>query len=113
LQALTTAFIDHYRDRLEYFRLDFAWSQIHRDPQTRRDLILRCSTNSSCRKSCGAALISLRCGRGNFAVVAGTSAIGLMSALSVMTSAGTGFVHPTNTLLAVINGALEASARDV
>jgi hypothetical protein len=30
----------HYRERLEYFRLDFAWSQIHRDPQTRRDLIL-------------------------------------------------------------------------
>ena len=40
LQALTTAFIDHYRDRLEYFRLDFAWSQIHGDPQTTRDLIL-------------------------------------------------------------------------
>ena len=37
-------------------------------------------------------------------------AIGLMSALSVMAAAGTGFVHPTNTLLAVINGALEASA---
>jgi hypothetical protein len=47
------------------------------------------------------------------AVVAWTSAIGLMSALSVMAAAGTGFVHPTNTLLAVINGALEASARDV
>ena len=39
LQALTTAFIDHYRDRLAFFRLDFAWSQIHGDPKT-LDLIL-------------------------------------------------------------------------
>jgi hypothetical protein len=51
----------HYRDRLEYFRLDFAWSRIHGDPQTKRDLILPLF----CRKSCGAALISLRCERGS------------------------------------------------
>src|SRR6185503_7651680 len=28
LRAVTTAFVEHYRDRMEYFRLDFAWSQI-------------------------------------------------------------------------------------
>jgi len=36
------------------------------------------------------------------AVVAWISAIGLMSALSMTASGGTGFVHPTNTLLGVI-----------
>jgi AcrR family transcriptional regulator len=115
LQALTTAFIDHYRDRLEYFRLDFAWSQIHGDPQTTRDLILplfnELTEVVSEKLRRGTDVTPLRARQ--LAVVAWTSAIGLMSALSVMTSAGTGFVHPTNTLLAVINGALEASARDV
>ena len=115
LQALTTAFIDHYRDRLEYFRLDFAWSQIHGDPQTTRDLILplfnELTDVVSEKLRRGTDITPLRARQ--LAVVAWTSAIGLMSALSVTAAAGTGFVHPTNTLLAVINGALEASARDV
>ncbi len=104
-----------YRDRLEYFRLDFAWSQIHGDPQTTRDLILPlCNeltdvVSEKLRR--GTDITSLRARQ--LAVIAWTSAIGLMSALSVTAAAGTGFVHPTNTLLAVINGALEASARDV
>ena len=115
LQALTTAFIDHYRDRLEIFRLDFAWSQIHGDPQTTHELILplfnELTQVVSQKLRRGTNVTPLRARQ--LAVVAWTSAIGLMSALSMTASGGTGFVHSTNTLLAVINGALEASARDV
>ena len=115
LQAITTAFINYYRDRLEFFRLDFAWSQIHGDPQTTRDLILplfnELTQVVSQKLRRGTDVTPLRARQ--LAVVAWTSAIGLMSALSMTASGGTGFVHPTNTLLAVINGALEASARDV
>jgi|SRR6185295_16597866 AcrR family transcriptional regulator len=115
LGALTTAFIEHYRDRLEYFRLDFAWSQIHGDSQTTRDLILplfnELTQVVSEKLQRGTDVTPLRARQ--LAVVAWTSAIGLMSALSVAASGGTDFVHPTNTLLAIINGALEASVRDL
>jgi AcrR family transcriptional regulator len=114
LCAITTAFINHYRDRLEYFRLDFAWSQFHGDPETTREFILplfkELTEVVSEKLRRGTDITPLRARQ--LAVVAWTSAIGLMSALSVTASAGTGFVHSTNTLLAVINGALEGSARD-
>src|SRR5262245_26629167 len=40
LRAATAAFVAHYRDRLEEFRLDFAWSQIHGNPRAVRSAIL-------------------------------------------------------------------------
>jgi AcrR family transcriptional regulator len=113
LTAVTTAFVEHYRNRLEYFRLDFAWSQIYGDAQTTRESILplfneltRVVSEKLRRRS---KMSSERARQ--HAVVAWMSAIGLMSGLSVTASGGTGFVHSTDTLLDLLNRAMEASTR--
>src|SRR5262249_29493014 len=33
LRAVTSAFVKHYAVRLEEFRLDFAWTQVNRNPE--------------------------------------------------------------------------------
>jgi AcrR family transcriptional regulator len=113
LTACTTAFVEHYRDRLEYFRLDFAWSQIYGDAKTTRESILplfseltQVVSEKLMRRT---KLSSVRARQ--HVVVAWMSAIGLMSALSVTASGGTGFVHSTDMLLDLLNQGLEASTR--
>jgi AcrR family transcriptional regulator len=113
LKALSTAFVEQYRDRLEYFRLDFAWSQIFGDPEAAQTWTLPLFNEltqvvaDKLRRGCDMSPVRAR----QLSVVAWTSAMGLLSALSVMATSGTGFVHSTDTLLNVLNDALAASTR--
>lgn len=113
LQAVTTAFVDHYRDRLEYFRLDFAWSQMFGNPEATRQVILPLFNeltdvvSEKLRRGCSLTPARAR----QMAVIAWTSGVGLMSALSVTAAHGTSLAHQTDSLLRVICGALEAGAR--
>ena len=112
LQAITTAFVDHYRDRLEYFRLDFAWSQVFGDPEATQLVILPLFNQltdvvaEKLRRGCDLSPLRAR----QMCVVAWTSGIGLVSALSVTAASGTSLAHPTDSLLRVINGAMQAGA---
>src|SRR5262245_25929594 len=90
LSALTTAFVEHYRERPELFRLDFAWSQIFSDHKSVKELILPVFNEltglvaEKLRR--GADVSPLRARQ--LIVVAWTSAVGLMSALSVTAAGG-------------------------
>ena len=113
LRAVTAAFVEHYRNRLEYFRLDFAWSQIHGDAQTTRESILPLFnelTQVVSEKLMRRTKLSPERAR-QHALVAWISAIGLMSALSVTALGGTAFVHSTDTLLDLLNEGIEAATR--
>ena len=113
LSAMTTAFVEHYRQRPELFRLDFAWSQLFSDRDSVKDLILPVFNEltglvaEKLRRGADVSPLEAR----QLSVIAWTSAVGLMSALSVTAAGKTGLAHPTEALLALINRGLEASAR--
>jgi AcrR family transcriptional regulator len=113
LSAATRAFVEHYQDRLEYFRLDFAWSQIHGNAQACRERILPVMNEltqtiaEKLRRKSGMTSMRAR----QLAVLSWCSAIGLLSALSMTRANGTDLAHPTETLLALLQGMLGAAAR--
>jgi AcrR family transcriptional regulator len=108
LRALTTAFVNHYRVRLEEFRLDFAWTQINRHPNPSevRSRILpvmnEMVTEVAAKLRRGMPMPPKRARR--LCVVAWFTGVGLVSALSVTEANGTNLAHSTLALLGEING---------
>ena len=101
LRAVVTAFVNHYRHRLEEFRLDFAWTQIYGSREAVRTHILPVMNDLV-----GEVAEKLRRGQRmtykharRMCVVAWMSGIGLLSALSITDSSQIRFAHSTDALL--------------
>jgi AcrR family transcriptional regulator len=102
LRDVITAFVNHYRHRLEDFRLDFAWTQIHGNRTAVRTSILPAMNDLV-----GEVAEKLRRGKPGMThkrarrmcVVAWTAGIGLLSALSITDASQTQLVHSTDALL--------------
>lgn len=115
LGAVTTAFVSHYGARLEEFRLDFAWTQINRNPNRSevRNRILpamhELATEVSAKLRRGMPMPPKRARR--LCMVAWIAGVGLVSALSVTESSGTSLAHSTRALLGEINGLFETLAK--
>ena len=103
LCAVTSAFVAHYRDRLEEFRLDFAWPQIHGDPDAVRKVILPLMNELVAE-----VVRKLRRGRSKMTpakarrlcMLAWTAGVGLVSALSITEANGTSLAYPVDAYLA-------------
>jgi AcrR family transcriptional regulator len=106
LRAITNAFVNHYSGRLEEFRLDFAWTQIHGKASEAKNGIL-----PAMNEMVGEVAAKLRRGTPmppkrarRLCVVAWIAGLGLVSALSVTEANGTSLAHPTKALLGEIDG---------
>jgi AcrR family transcriptional regulator len=106
LRAITNAFVNHYSGRLEEFRLDFAWTQIHGKASDAKTGIL-----AAMNEMLGEVAAKLRRGTPmpprrarRLCMVAWVAGLGLVSALSVTEANGTNLAHPTKSLLGEING---------
>jgi AcrR family transcriptional regulator len=105
LRKIVTAFVNHYRERLEEFRLDFAWTQIHGNRRAVRKFILPVMSDLV-----GEVAEKLRRGKPGLThmrarrmcMVAWTAGIGLVSALSITDASQIRVIHTTDSLLAEI-----------
>jgi AcrR family transcriptional regulator len=106
LRAITNAFVNHYSGRLEEFRLDFAWTQIHGKTSEAKKSILPAMNEMvdevAAKLRRGTPMSSERARR--LCVAAWTAGLGLVSALSVTDANGTSLAHTTKALLAEIEG---------
>ena len=102
LHAVTTTFVEHYRDRLDEFRLDFVWPQIYPDPQEVRAQILplmnQLTTEVAEKLRSGDKTISPMRAR-RLCMLAWINGVGLVSALSITDANGTSLAHSTDSLL--------------
>jgi AcrR family transcriptional regulator len=105
LRAITNAFVNHYSGRLEEFRLDFAWTQIHGKASTAKNGILlamnEMTDEVAAKLRRGTPMPPKRARR--LCVAAWIAGLGLVSALSVTEANGTSLAHPTKALLAEID----------
>jgi len=114
LATVAKAFIDHYAGRLSRFRIDFAWTQIHGLPDVRDRAggpVLKAMNELTdiveAKLRAGTRLSRPRARR--LAVTAWVSALGLMSALSMLENAGTGFAHSTPSMVSELQNLLRCS----
>jgi AcrR family transcriptional regulator len=105
LRAITSAFVNHYSGRLEEFRLDFAWTQIHGKASEAKKGILPAMnemTGEVAAKLRREMPMPLKRAR-RLCVTAWVAGLGLVSALSVTEANGTSLAHPTKALLGEID----------
>ena len=105
LRAITNAFVNHYSARLEEFRLDFAWTQIHGKASEAKKGILPAMNEMvgevAAKLRRGTPMTPKRARR--LCVAAWITGLGLVSALSVTEANGTSLAHPTKALLQEID----------
>jgi len=114
LAILAKAFVDHYAARLSLFRIDFAWTQIHGFSGVREatggavlKVMNELTDTVEGKLRAGTRLSSARARR--LAVTAWVSALGLVSALSMLENAGTGFAHSTSSMVGELQNLLRGS----
>jgi AcrR family transcriptional regulator len=101
LEATTRAFVEHYAGRLGHFRLDFAWTQIHPNPDATREIALARMNELTDlveeKLRADSSLSSERARR--LCVTSWITGFGLLSALSLTDAQGTSLAHSTDALL--------------